>query len=163
MKCFLCVLISVCLCWMFTVYSPCCALNLFSARIKKKENDKDEDVKEEEREPKDRRCFQCGDMGHVRRDCPEYRHLKQRTVGAPGIPRTKRHQIFLYDSISVILADTYILKHTFRVLLTLADCLYTSSSHGANHGELPVHPHPPDTCRLSWKNQTALWMCEYSS
>ncbi|XP_051803116.1 terminal uridylyltransferase 4 [Acanthochromis polyacanthus] len=53
-------------------------------RMKKKENDKDEDIKEEEREPKDRRCFQCGDMGHVRRDCPEYRHLKQRTPGAPA-------------------------------------------------------------------------------
>ncbi|XP_053286292.1 terminal uridylyltransferase 4 isoform X2 [Pleuronectes platessa] len=53
-------------------------------RIKKKENDKDEDIKEEERESKDRRCFQCGDMGHVRRDCPEYRHLKQRPAGAPG-------------------------------------------------------------------------------
>ncbi|XP_037625943.1 terminal uridylyltransferase 4 isoform X1 [Sebastes umbrosus] len=52
-------------------------------RMKKKENDKDEDIKEDEREPKDRRCFQCGDMGHVRRDCPEYRHLKQRTAGAP--------------------------------------------------------------------------------
>ncbi|CAK6976408.1 terminal uridylyltransferase 4 isoform X3 [Scomber scombrus] len=52
-------------------------------RMKKKENDKDEDVKDEEREPKDRRCFQCGDMGHVRRDCPEYRHLKQRVAGAP--------------------------------------------------------------------------------
>ncbi|XP_042272027.1 terminal uridylyltransferase 4 isoform X1 [Thunnus maccoyii] len=52
-------------------------------RMKKKENDKDEDVKDEEREPKDRRCFQCGDMGHVRRDCPEYRHLKQRVTGAP--------------------------------------------------------------------------------
>ncbi|XP_039984566.1 terminal uridylyltransferase 4 isoform X3 [Xiphias gladius] len=53
-------------------------------RMKKKENEKDEDIKEEEREPKDRRCFQCGDMGHVRRDCPEYRHLKQRTAGAPA-------------------------------------------------------------------------------
>ncbi|XP_041861938.1 terminal uridylyltransferase 4 isoform X2 [Melanotaenia boesemani] len=53
-------------------------------RMKKKENDKDEDVKEEEREPKDRRCFQCGDTGHVRRDCPEYRHLKQRNAGAPA-------------------------------------------------------------------------------
>lgn len=52
-------------------------------RMKKKENDKDEDIKEDEREPKDRRCFQCGDMGHVRRDCPEYRHLKQRTAGPP--------------------------------------------------------------------------------
>uniref|UniRef100_A0A3Q0STG0 Terminal uridylyl transferase 4 n=1 Tax=Amphilophus citrinellus TaxID=61819 RepID=A0A3Q0STG0_AMPCI len=51
-------------------------------RMKKKENEKDEDIKEEE--PKDRRCFQCGDMGHVRRDCPEYRHLKQRTAGAPA-------------------------------------------------------------------------------
>lgn len=50
--------------------------------MKKKENEKDEDIKEEE--PKDRRCFQCGDMGHVRRDCPEYRHLKQRAAGAPG-------------------------------------------------------------------------------
>ncbi|XP_062251236.1 terminal uridylyltransferase 4 isoform X1 [Platichthys flesus] len=53
-------------------------------RMKKKENDKDEDIKEEERESKDRRCFQCGDMGHVRRDCPEYRHLKQRPAGAPA-------------------------------------------------------------------------------
>ncbi|KAG7459159.1 terminal uridylyltransferase 4 isoform X1 [Solea senegalensis] len=53
-------------------------------RMKKKENDKDDDVKEEEREPKDRRCFQCGDMGHVRRDCPEYRHLKQRVTGVPA-------------------------------------------------------------------------------
>ncbi|KAM9832244.1 terminal uridylyltransferase 4 [Neosynchiropus ocellatus] len=53
-------------------------------RIKKKENDKEEDVKEDEREQKDRRCFQCGDMGHVRRDCPEYRHLKQRPSGPPA-------------------------------------------------------------------------------
>ncbi|KAM4574604.1 terminal uridylyltransferase 4 [Fundulus diaphanus] len=52
-------------------------------RVKKKENEKDEDAKEEDREPKDRRCFQCGDMGHVRRDCPENRHLKQRNAGAP--------------------------------------------------------------------------------
>uniref|UniRef100_A0A667YV52 RNA uridylyltransferase n=1 Tax=Myripristis murdjan TaxID=586833 RepID=A0A667YV52_9TELE len=53
-------------------------------RMKKKENDKEEDIKEEEREPRERRCFQCGDMGHVRRDCPEYRHLRQRTAGAPA-------------------------------------------------------------------------------
>ncbi|XP_028299664.1 terminal uridylyltransferase 4, partial [Gouania willdenowi] len=53
-------------------------------RMKKKENDKDEDVKDEERELKERRCFQCGDKGHVRRDCPEYRHLKQRTAGVPA-------------------------------------------------------------------------------
>ncbi|KAM4629544.1 terminal uridylyltransferase 4 [Polymixia lowei] len=53
-------------------------------RMKKKENDKEEDIKEEEREPRERRCFQCGDMGHVRRDCPEYRHLRQRTTGGPA-------------------------------------------------------------------------------
>ncbi|KAM3875768.1 terminal uridylyltransferase 4 [Diretmus argenteus] len=53
-------------------------------RIKKKENDKEEDIKEEEREPRERRCFQCGDMGHVRRDCPEYRHLRQRPTGGPA-------------------------------------------------------------------------------
>ncbi|XP_038142985.1 terminal uridylyltransferase 4 isoform X1 [Cyprinodon tularosa] len=53
-------------------------------RVKKKENEKDEDSKEEDREPKDRRCFQCGDIGHVRRDCPENRHLKQRNTGAPA-------------------------------------------------------------------------------
>uniref|UniRef100_A0A1A8DNP5 RNA uridylyltransferase n=1 Tax=Nothobranchius kadleci TaxID=1051664 RepID=A0A1A8DNP5_NOTKA len=53
-------------------------------RMKKKENDKDEDAKEEERELKDRRCFQCGDIGHVRRDCPEYHHLKQRSAGPPA-------------------------------------------------------------------------------
>lgn len=51
-------------------------------RVKKKENDKEEEVREEERELKDRRCFQCGDPGHVRRDCPEYRHLKQRAAAA---------------------------------------------------------------------------------
>ncbi|XP_051515437.1 terminal uridylyltransferase 4-like isoform X2 [Myxocyprinus asiaticus] len=51
-------------------------------RIKKKENEREEEVREEEREPRERRCFQCGDMGHVRRDCPDYKHLRQR--GAPG-------------------------------------------------------------------------------
>uniref|UniRef100_A0A7N6B405 RNA uridylyltransferase n=1 Tax=Anabas testudineus TaxID=64144 RepID=A0A7N6B405_ANATE len=69
-----------------------CVLNLFVIRMKKKENDKDEDVKEEEREPKDRRCFQCGDMGHVRRDCPEYRHLKQRAAGPQGTRHDRSHQ-----------------------------------------------------------------------
>lgn len=51
-------------------------------RIKKKENERDEDAREEDREPRERRCFQCGDMGHVRRDCPDYKHLRQRV--APG-------------------------------------------------------------------------------
>lgn len=67
----------------------------FTVRVKKKENDKDDDIKEEEREPKDRRCFQCGDVGHVRRDCPEYRHLKQRTAGVPGVYWRKPRKIFL--------------------------------------------------------------------
>ncbi|XP_035278713.1 terminal uridylyltransferase 4 [Anguilla anguilla] len=58
-------------------------------RIKKKENDKEEDVKEEEREPRERRCFQCGDTGHVRRDCPEYRQLRQKSVAGP-VPQMVR-------------------------------------------------------------------------
>lgn len=79
---------------MCLIHSPLLVVpRTLSARIKKKENDKDEDVKEEEREPKDRRCFQCGDMGHVRRDCPEYRHLKQRATGAPGT-----HKIHLTET-----------------------------------------------------------------
>lgn len=64
-------------------------------RVKKKENDKDEDLKEEERELKDRRCFQCGDPGHVRRDCPEYRHLKQRAAAATGSLHARRCRLAL--------------------------------------------------------------------
>uniref|UniRef100_A0A8B9LGX1 RNA uridylyltransferase n=1 Tax=Astyanax mexicanus TaxID=7994 RepID=A0A8B9LGX1_ASTMX len=56
----------------------------FLCQHEKKENDKDEEVRDEDREPRERRCFQCGDMGHVRRDCPEYRHLRQRGTSAPG-------------------------------------------------------------------------------
>ncbi|XP_028666695.2 terminal uridylyltransferase 4 isoform X2 [Erpetoichthys calabaricus] len=52
-------------------------------RMKKKENEKDDDLKEDEREPRERRCFHCGDTGHVRRDCPEYRQLRQRNTGVP--------------------------------------------------------------------------------
>lgn len=116
----------------------------FITRVKKKENDKDEDIKEEEREPKDRRCFQCGDTGHVRRDCPEYRHLKQRTVSAPGIRRGQPHRIFLYDvpySISVIMVDTH--KYTA--------CLASSSpvSHTvrtiASSQSIPIPQAPADS------------------
>lgn len=52
-------------------------------RMKKKENEREEEVREEDREPRERRCFQCGDMGHVRRDCPDYKHLRQRAVPGP--------------------------------------------------------------------------------
>ncbi|XP_022519969.2 terminal uridylyltransferase 4 isoform X2 [Astyanax mexicanus] len=61
-------------------------------RMKKKENDKDEEVRDEDREPRERRCFQCGDMGHVRRDCPEYRHLRQRGTSAP-VPQMVRSMV----------------------------------------------------------------------
>ncbi|KAJ8392523.1 hypothetical protein AAFF_G00074010 [Aldrovandia affinis] len=54
-------------------------------RVRKKENEKDEDA-EEERETRERRCFLCGDAGHVRRDCPEYRHLRQR-ITAGSVPQ----------------------------------------------------------------------------
>ncbi|XP_052397285.1 terminal uridylyltransferase 4 isoform X1 [Carassius gibelio] len=52
-------------------------------RMKKKENEREEEVREEDREPRERRCFQCGDIGHVRRDCPDYKHLRQRAVPGP--------------------------------------------------------------------------------
>lgn len=75
-------------CWGWSLELRSLSFSVLSTRlpgrVKKKENDKDEDVKEEERELKERRCFQCGDPGHVRRDCPEYRHLKQRAAAATG-------------------------------------------------------------------------------
>ncbi|XP_073688809.1 terminal uridylyltransferase 4-like, partial [Garra rufa] len=52
-------------------------------RMKKKENEREEEVREEDREPRERRCFHCGDMGHVRRDCPDYKHLRQRVAAGP--------------------------------------------------------------------------------
>ncbi|XP_075472458.1 terminal uridylyltransferase 4 [Ascaphus truei] len=49
-------------------------------RLKKKENEKDDekDVKEEERDPREKRCFTCGDVGHVRRDCTENKQVRQK-------------------------------------------------------------------------------------
>uniref|UniRef100_A0A673MWZ2 RNA uridylyltransferase n=1 Tax=Sinocyclocheilus rhinocerous TaxID=307959 RepID=A0A673MWZ2_9TELE len=47
-------------------------------------NEREEEIREEDREPRERRCFQCGDMGHVRRDCPDYKHLRQRAAPGPG-------------------------------------------------------------------------------
>uniref|UniRef100_A0A673N9Q0 CCHC-type domain-containing protein n=2 Tax=Sinocyclocheilus rhinocerous TaxID=307959 RepID=A0A673N9Q0_9TELE len=52
-------------------------------RMKRKENEREEEIREEDREPRERRCFQCGDMGHVRRDCPDYKHLRQRAAPGP--------------------------------------------------------------------------------
>ncbi|KAL1022737.1 hypothetical protein UPYG_G00031670 [Umbra pygmaea] len=61
--------------------------------MKKKENEKEEDVREgEEHEPRERRCFQCGDMGHVRRDCPDYRHLRPRVAVGP-VPHVMRSTV----------------------------------------------------------------------
>uniref|UniRef100_A0A8C1XQR0 Terminal uridylyl transferase 4 n=1 Tax=Cyprinus carpio TaxID=7962 RepID=A0A8C1XQR0_CYPCA len=71
-------------------------------RMKKKENEREEEVREEDREPRERRCFQCGDMGHVRRDCPDYKHLRQRAVTGPGTAQLNSvfysvHSFFIQD------------------------------------------------------------------
>ncbi|KAG8132410.1 hypothetical protein E2320_010268 [Naja naja] len=52
-------------------------------RVKKKENERDDEkeVKEEEKDMREKRCFMCGDMGHVRRDCPEFKQTRQRSNG----------------------------------------------------------------------------------
>lgn len=117
-------------------YPPVCVPD----RVKKKENDKDEDLKEEERELKDRRCFQCGDPGHVRRDCPEYRHLKQRAAAATGSLQTLRCRL----SASSLAAGDPVLR------------LVLPSSRGAEHGELPVPPHGPGSCGRSREDQADL-------
>lgn len=121
-----------------------------TARVKKKENDKDEDIKEEEREPKDRRCFQCGDTGHVRRDCPEYRHLKQRSTGAPG----NCSEYFFK-----MLHTEFLLNHVDKQNKNCSFSgviFFPSSSPGTNHREHPVHLHSPSTRRCFWKDQKDL-------
>lgn len=54
--------------------------------MKKKENEREDEkeVKEEDRETREKRCFICGDIGHVRRDCPEFKQTRQRSNGVAG-------------------------------------------------------------------------------
>lgn len=54
--------------------------------MKKKENEKEEekDSKEEEKELREKRCFICGDTGHMRRDCPEFRTSRTRNNTVSG-------------------------------------------------------------------------------
>uniref|UniRef100_A0A673N9B0 CCHC-type domain-containing protein n=1 Tax=Sinocyclocheilus rhinocerous TaxID=307959 RepID=A0A673N9B0_9TELE len=74
-------------------------------RMKRKENEREEEIREEDREPRERRCFQCGDMGHVRRDCPDYKHLRQRAAPGPGTAQNLI-QSFLLSADLFINSDT---------------------------------------------------------
>uniref|UniRef100_A0AAY4DJH3 RNA uridylyltransferase n=1 Tax=Denticeps clupeoides TaxID=299321 RepID=A0AAY4DJH3_9TELE len=82
-------------------------------RMKKKENEKDEEVKEEDREPRERRCFHCGDIGHVRRDCPEFRHLRQRASAGPGSQLESILIVQHYDQLTFLNIRIIILYNFF--------------------------------------------------